>query len=137
MSFIGLKVISKLLILFFSGGYLAVELPFASTCVDFKYLIAVSNFISAHVTFQEKQHWGSINHFETTCNHVSTSGASRVGGCVTSKSPGQHVEQGSKIFSVLKWNVALQGREEGPRNQRYISKGSERNPSQASNNVWR
>jgi len=32
----------------------AVELPFASTCVDLKYLIAISNLISAHVTFQEK-----------------------------------------------------------------------------------
>jgi len=32
----------------------AVELPFTSTCVDFKYLIANGNLISAHITFQEK-----------------------------------------------------------------------------------
>jgi len=30
----------------------AVELPFTSTCVDFKYIIAIRNLISPHVTFQ-------------------------------------------------------------------------------------
>jgi len=34
----------------------AAELAFTSTCVDFKYLIAISNLVSAHVTFQENLH---------------------------------------------------------------------------------
>jgi len=50
--------------------YVAVELPFTSTCVDFKYIIAISNLISPHVTFQEKLHWGDANDFETTCSNM-------------------------------------------------------------------
>jgi len=33
----------------------AVELPFTSTCVDYKYLNANSNLFSAQVTFQENK----------------------------------------------------------------------------------